>query len=578
MKKLLIIIFIAISGNLLGFTLNITSSVLDINSSTPIANHKVYIESLDSSFMYMDSVLTDINGNYNFTVNNVYSQNIQFVIITYDCNNSQQIRIVSTSSTTTTSFLICSNNPIPSCNAQFYYYADSINPNTYNFINQSTNYSFSSWYINNSLVSNQNNFIYTFNTNPSINTICLVVTDSLNSCSDSTCSTIIINNCSVTFSSNSNGLTTNFIAISNPLANYFQWDFGDGNSQTTNTNSITHTYNSAGAYFATLTTISIYNQAQDTCFASATDSINVINPTNTGSIYGYVFADSIYLIDGTIELYTKNLNTQKLELIEATNLLPDSTLSSTYFIFNGKVYGEYYVKAIIDNSSIFYNSFYDTWFGNTLSWESAQLINLNSNYAAANIILKKPEVTLSGGNGSISGKIISDEGIDVLGTKVYLFTENNYLIKESILNPSGGFYFDSLVNGSYKIYPELTNYYSQPLRIEISQETPDWENIIIGLDSNGFYVQNNKLENIIQKFEIFPNPANERINILIESRINEDANISIYNIMGTIIYSKDINISNRTMVEIPINNLNNGVYFVTVSTNYTRTTKKIIKQ
>jgi len=578
MKKLLIIIFIAISGNLLGFTLNITSSVLEINSSTPIANHLVYIESLDSSFMYMDSALTDINGNYNFTVNNVYSQNNQFVIITYDCNNSQQTRIISTSSTTTSSFLICSNNPIPSCNAQFYYYADSINPNTYNFINQSTNYSSSSWYINNSLVSNQNNFIYTFNTNPSINTICLVITDSLNSCSDSTCSTIIINNCSVSFSSNSNGLTANFIAISNPLANYFQWDFGDGNTQTTSTNNISHTYNSAGTYITSLTAVSIYNQAQDTCIAYATDSITVINPTNTGSIYGYVFADSIYLINGTIELYTKNLNTQKLELIETTNLLFDSSVSSTYFIFNGKIYGEYYVKAIIDNNSIFYKSFYDTWFGNSLSWEDAQFINLNSNYAAANIILKKPEVALSGGTGSISGKIISDDGIDVLGAKVYLFTESNYLIKESTLNPSGEFYFDSLVNGLYKVYPELTNYYSLPLRIEISQETPNWENIIIGLDSNGFYVQNNNLEKVITKFDIFPNPANEKINILIESRINDKANISIYNIMGTIIYSKNINISNRTKVEIPINNLNNGVYFVTVSTNYTRTTKKIIKQ
>ncbi len=578
MKNLLILIFLTLSSNIFGFTLNVTSSALDLNNN-PISNHWVYIEANDSinSFYYYDSTQTNTNGNYSFNVNNVPSQNIIFNIYTFDCVNTVHNKTVNTTSGNPSPFNICSNNPNPQCNAQFTYVQDATNPNKYYFTNQSTNYNLSSWYVNNTLMSNQTNFTYIFLQNPSINSICLVIYDSLNNCSDSSCTTIIINNCSTNFTYTINGLLVNFTAQSSPSADYYEWNFGDGNTQTTSSANITHSYNNAGIYPITLTTLNIYNQAQDTCFAFASDSIYVGNPSNTGSIYGYVFADSNYLNDGTIELYGKNPVSQKMDLLDSANFTIDSINSSSYFIFENKTYGNYYIKCRINNTSSFYGNFYDTWYPKEINWQSAQKVELNSSIAAANIILEKPSIFFSGGIGSIEGKVIPEQGINASQTKVYLYSSGQ-LAKESKLDINGKYYFDSLIYGTYTIKPELTNYNTFSHNITISQENLAHTNVNFGINSNGFYVGNNPAINNISLIKVFPNPAKDELNILINSEINGDIIITISDLLGRVVYTKTTQINHKTTIKIPINEINSGVFIVYISDNYGSTTKKFIKQ
>ena len=75
------------------------------------------------------------------------------------------------------------------------------------------------------------------------------------------------------------------------------------------------------------------------------------------------------------------------------------------------------------------------------------------------------------------------------------------------------------------------------------------------------------------QIEIYPNPANEFVNIECESTIK---NISIYNVTGQMI--KTFPIENHNNTRINLKNLNEGLYFIRVSTENGLILKKIVVQ
>ncbi|MBO5848919.1 MAG: T9SS type A sorting domain-containing protein [Bacteroidales bacterium] len=83
-------------------------------------------------------------------------------------------------------------------------------------------------------------------------------------------------------------------------------------------------------------------------------------------------------------------------------------------------------------------------------------------------------------------------------------------------------------------------------------------------------VTDESLEEYANRFEIYPNPANNYLNINTTENINE---INIYNIVGVLVYSeKDFNNN------IDLSNFSNGVYFIKINTDKGEITKKFIKQ
>ena len=83
-------------------------------------------------------------------------------------------------------------------------------------------------------------------------------------------------------------------------------------------------------------------------------------------------------------------------------------------------------------------------------------------------------------------------------------------------------------------------------------------------------VTDESLEEYANRFEIYPNPANNYLNIDTNENINE---ISIYNVVGVMVYSEQN--FNGT---IDLSNFNNGVYFIRISTEKGDITKRFIKQ
>lgn len=93
---------------------------------------------------------------------------------------------------------------------------------------------------------------------------------------------------------------------------------------------------------------------------------------------------------------------------------------------------------------------------------------------------------------------------------------------------------------------------------------------------NTFYGENQSNPSVLR---VYPNPANSSINILLSSKLNGDAQVSIFDING----QKVLNFENtqlqkvgRTMT-LDVSSLLQGAYFITISSDSTCLTKQFIK-
>ena len=84
-------------------------------------------------------------------------------------------------------------------------------------------------------------------------------------------------------------------------------------------------------------------------------------------------------------------------------------------------------------------------------------------------------------------------------------------------------------------------------------------------------VQEVSLEEYANRFEIYPNPANEVLFVNTTENINE---VNIYNIVGVRVYNE----TNFTTNNIDLSSFNSGVYFIRINTEKGDIVKRFIKQ
>ena len=83
-------------------------------------------------------------------------------------------------------------------------------------------------------------------------------------------------------------------------------------------------------------------------------------------------------------------------------------------------------------------------------------------------------------------------------------------------------------------------------------------------------VTDESLEEYANRFEIYPNPAENYLKINTSENVNE---INIYNIVGVLVYSEQ-----KFNGNIDLSNFNDGVYFIRINTSKGDVTKRFIKQ
>ena len=90
-------------------------------------------------------------------------------------------------------------------------------------------------------------------------------------------------------------------------------------------------------------------------------------------------------------------------------------------------------------------------------------------------------------------------------------------------------------------------------------------------NAQGIYYRLSKTEkdtSVEENLIVFPNPANEWININLTSCIKENYSVVLSDILGKIVLTKD-NLSNNTQLDLSKANLSNGYYFITLKQNTT---------
>ena len=78
-------------------------------------------------------------------------------------------------------------------------------------------------------------------------------------------------------------------------------------------------------------------------------------------------------------------------------------------------------------------------------------------------------------------------------------------------------------------------------------------------------------------FEIYPNPSRDASSLFINLSKNEELKYQVYNSLGSLVYSSDKKKYNVGKNQLSISEeLNNGVYFITLSNNTSSVTRKLI--
>ncbi|MBR4136757.1 MAG: T9SS type A sorting domain-containing protein [Bacteroidales bacterium] len=85
------------------------------------------------------------------------------------------------------------------------------------------------------------------------------------------------------------------------------------------------------------------------------------------------------------------------------------------------------------------------------------------------------------------------------------------------------------------------------------------------------------VNNTLTEMTLYPNPAENMVNIAFSSKETNNATLSIYNLMGQCIYAETVNVmEGSNHLNVNISNLNAGVYMVSVKTAQGTTTQKLV--
>lgn len=77
-------------------------------------------------------------------------------------------------------------------------------------------------------------------------------------------------------------------------------------------------------------------------------------------------------------------------------------------------------------------------------------------------------------------------------------------------------------------------------------------------------------------FTLFPNPAENEINLQLNSTVGKNAQIEIKNTLGQIVWQQSSYLSNQNLI-VPINQLSSGIYFISLVNNKNHYTQKFFK-
>ena len=185
-----------------------------------------------------------------------------------------------------------------------------------------------------------------------------------------------------------------------------------------------------------------------------------------------------------------------------------------------------------------------------------------------------------GGNVTTGANKGTSVGIPAVGMLIFAINSTTgTLIQQTYTDASGNYSFTGLPLGTYKIYPEAINYATTAytsITLTSSASSMTVASFIQHLLSKTITpIPENVATSVAMTSSVvtFPNPASNTLNILWDSKANENATIMITDIAGREVYKNTISMTKGSgNAPVDLSAFTNGLYIVSVrsaSINYT---------
>ncbi len=344
----------------------------------------------------------------------------------------------------------------------------------------------------------------------------------------------------------------------------YKWSFGDG--VVSYEKNPDHTYLSPGIYRVKLIIQSTMNGNPST---NAYSKMILIREKSLYHIGGQVFADYFPIDYGKAFLYYKD----SIDTYIPVDTVSFDTLG--FYIFYNLPNGDYLIKAQPDRESEFYGSMCPTYYGDALKWQNSETCNICTTNWDYDIHLL-PTEGLMAGEGAIKGNIfVVDRGLKRFGLStgenisLYLLDSTGNSMTYLYTGYDGDFDFSEINLSKYKLFPEVTGVNTSEIEVELNEETPQIDNMVIelSLSSVDFIFPGKKVNHGLLN-NLYPNPlANgEQVVLSVKLKKSQQITCSITGITGKIVYSNRFFLhEGQSDVVVPAGRFSNGVYVVTVT-------------
>lgn len=288
---------------------------------------------------------------------------------------------------------------------------------------------------------------------------------------------------------------------------------------------------------------------------------------------------------------TSRYDTFKVWLIvKQGNILSavDSTVVSGFagnvqYSFSGVTQGSYRVKAHHLNPTVLGPGLVPTYHDSALLWSAAQTITVGGTPSTGNNIYMKNGTPVTG-PGFIGGNVLQGankgtaNGIE--GMTMFLFDNNGNLIKYETTDANGDYAFNNLPEGTYKVHPEQLDYTTVEAGISITASDPSYTmvNFERSIQNKTITYKPTAITNVAGEtvFTVYPNPAQNVVNIGWATANGEEAVISITDLSGKQVVNTTVKMNGVTTLDV--SSLQTGVYMMTITEDNNSYTQKLILQ
>jgi hypothetical protein len=260
--------------------------------------------------------------------------------------------------------------------------------------------------------------------------------------------------------------------------------------------------------------------------------------------------------------------------VKGTSITPVDTTrfyNLGYFIFPHLPEGTYLLKARLTSYSSNFTHYFPTYLATGIQWNYAERLELKDrSIYEANINMIRTSDTITG-DASIKGYVVQESPGQIFkpmaNTEVILFNEQLTPVTYCISDKDGLFYFPDLPYGTYNLMAESTGRYPAPLKITLDENHNSFDSLMVeAMIHNPATIEEQLASSGNGISPVFPNPASDKISIIIKSKETENFNFSVFSLTGERVFSANQLVSGIRTVTLPVENLSEGIYFLKVTT------------